>query len=647
MAYFSISPAVEFTETDLTTGVTAVASSVGALAGEFEWGPVEDVTQVTNETDLVNYFGKPNDYTYNAWYTAWNFLQYTSDLRLVRTATASMKNAVVSGTSVLIKNIQDWETNYANGSNGVGLFAAKYPGVIGNQLKVSIADASTYKRNLTGTVSLLSTSNTLTGTNTSFTTQVQIGDILTFSLNGTTLTNSGVTVSLQVTGITDDLTLTVNKVAGVTAAGTIATATWEFASSFTAAPLDSDQAVAAGATGDGLHIVVVDVNGVVSGNRGQVIERLENLSKASNGKKYDGSVSYYKSALRESQYLWWMDHPSLSLVSATGLDFGTQTSTGAYKNLLRPLTYTLSGGNNGYGATDGELMTSFGIFSDAQKYDITLLMTGKTSPTVAAYVIQSVAEVRRDCVAFVSPVNVDDNSPIVGDTDLSIDRLIAFGQTLTSSSYAFVDSGVKYQYDKYNDVYRYIPLNGDCAGVTARSIYQTNEWNSPAGFNRGSVKNVTRLGVNPNKAQRDRLFPASINFVVSFPNSGPILFSDKTFLDRPSDFDAIGTRLLFILLEKSISSSARFFLFEQNNSLTQKLFVSMVTPMLRDIQGRGGITDFFVDVGPNVNTGEVIQQKTFAANIYIKPTKSIRFIKLNFIATPETVSFAEITGQGQ
>lgn len=645
MAFFSISPAVEFTETDLTTGVTAVASTVGALAGEFEWGPVEDVTQVTNESDLVSYFGKPNNNTYNHWYTAWNFLQYASDLRVVRVATAAQRNAVTSGTSILIKNLQHWETEFSNGGTGVGIFAAKYPGVIGNQLKISMADAATYKRNLAGTVSISDSNNTVVGTGTSFLSQVSIGDFLTFTSSGTAVLAGGVVVQVQVTAITDDTQLTVNKIPGVVAPGVVATATWEFASQFTAAPLDSDQAVAATSTGDGLHIVVVDLNGAVSGVRGQVIERLENAYKSSNGKHYDGSVGYYKNVLRESKYLWWMDHPTISQVGSTGIDFGSQTAPGAFKNLLKPLTYSLSGGADGYGATDGELQTGIGIFVDAQKYDITLLMTGKVSPAVSQYAIQNVAEVRRDCVAFVSPVNVSDNSVIVGDTDTAIDHLIAFRNSLGSSSYAFLDSGFKYQYDKYNDVYRYIALNGDCAGVTARSIYDRNEWSSPAGFNRGGVKNVTRLATNPNKAQRDRLFPASINFVVSFPNSGPILFSDKTLLDRPSDFDAIGIRLLFILMEKSISSSAKFFLFEQNNQLTQKLFVSMITPFLRDIQGRGGITDFFVDVGSSVNTTQVIQSKTFAANIYVKATKSIRFIKLNFIATPEGVSFSEITGR--
>lgn len=645
MAYFSISPAVEFTETDLTTGVTAVSSSVGALAGEFEWGPVEDVTQVTNEADLVSYFGQPNDNTYNHWYTAWNFLQYSSDLRLVRVATAAQKNAVTSGTSIRIKNLQDWETRFANGGSGVGVFAAKYPGTLGNQLKVSMADASTFKRNLTGTVSVLDSSNIIVGTGTAFLSQVAIGDTLTFLTSGTPVLASGSTLSLVVTAISDDTHLTVGAIPGVTAAGVTAVASWEYASQFTSAPIDSDQAVASSATGDGLHIVVVDVDGKISGVRGQVLERIENAFKASNAKKYDGSVGYYKNVLRESQYLWWMDHPSVSQITSTGFEFGAQTAPGAFKNLVKPLTYTLAGGANGYGATDGELESGIGIFADAQKYDITLLMTGKVSATVAKYAIQSVAEVRRDCVAFVSPVNLSDNSVIVGDTSESIDKLIEFRNALSSSSYAFLDSGFKYQYDKYNDVYRYIALNGDCAGITARSIYDRNEWSSPAGFNRGSVKNVTRLAINPNKAQRDRLFPASVNFVVSFPNSGPILFSDKTLLDRPSDFDAIGIRLLFILMEKSISSSARFFLFEQNNQLTQKLFVSMITPFLRDIQGRGGITDFFVDVGSSVNTSTVIQSKTFAANIYVKSTKSIRFIKLNFIATPEGVSFSEITGR--
>jgi hypothetical protein len=645
MAYFSISPAVEFTETDLTTGITPVASSIGALAGEFEWGAVNDVTQVTNEADLVYYFGKPNNSTYNHWFTAYNFLQYSSDLRLVRTATAGQKNAVTSGTAISVKNIQDWEANYANGSAVVGMFAAKYPGILGNNIKISVADAATFKRTLSGTVSLSDSSNTITGTGTSFLSQVQLGDILTFNVAGSPVSVSGSALTLSVTGIVSDTEITVSDIPGIAAPNVTAVATWEYASQFAAAPIDSDQAVASESTGDGMHIIVLDATGKITGVKGQILEKLENISKASNDKKYDGTVSYYKNALRESTWVWWMDHPIPSNVTSVGLDFGDSTAPGSYKNLVKPLTVTLSGGADGYGATDGEQESAISIFADAQKYDITLLMTGKVSPTVANFAIQNVAEVRRDCVAFVSPVNVSDNSVIIGDTSDNINKIVAFRNALSGSSYAFLDSGFKYQYDKYNDVYRYIALNGDCAGVTARSIYTRNEWASPAGFNRGSVKNVTRLAINPNKSQRDTLFQNSINFVVSFPNSGPILFSDKTLLDRPSDFDAIGIRLLFILLEKSISSSARFFLFEQNTELTRKLFVSMITPFLRDIQGRGGISDFYVDVGSNVNTSTVIQSKTFAANIYIKSTKSIRFIKLNFIATPEGVAFSEITGQ--
>lgn len=546
----------------------------------------------------------------------------------------------------MIANSDQWETDYSTGVGTVGMFAAKYPGVIGNNLKVSIADAATYSRQLTGTVQLIDNSNVLQGTGTLFTDEVQVGDILTFAATGSNVTVGGSTLALTVVSITDDDTLIMSDVTGVNLSGATVYAKWEYADQFSGAPIDSDNAVAASSTGDGLHIVIVDATGKISGTVGKVIEAYENISKASNAKKYDGTAAYYKNVLRDSTYLWWMDHPVAGDVTSTGLDFGDKTLPGSFKNLTRPLTYTLSGGANGYGATDGELETAFGIFADDQKYDVSLIMTGKASVTLANYVIQSVAEVRRDCVAFVSPINVNDNSVIIGDTSASIDKLVAYRNRLSGSSYAVCDNGFKYQYDKYNDVYRYIPLNGDIAGCTARSINDKNEWASPAGYNRGSIKNVTRLAVNPNKSQRDVLFQKSINFVVSFPSSGPILFSDKTMLDRPSDFDAIGIRLLFILLEKSIASSAKYFLFEQNTDLTRKLFVSMITPLLRDIQGKGGISDFYVDVSTStVNTASVIQSKTFAANIYIKATKSIRFIKLNFIATPEGVSFSELTGQ--
>lgn len=644
MATFSLSPAVEFTETDLTTGLTAVATSIGAFAGEFEWGPVNDVTQVTNEADLVARFGKPNTNTYNSWFTAYNFLSYSNDLRIVRAKTAAQRNAVAFGTSLIVENILDWETRYEDGNNAVGMVAAKYPGTIGNSLKVSMADKATYSRVITGTVDLTLSSTTVVGTGTSFLAQVAIGDKLTFSVGASPVVNGGSVVSLIVSAIASDTSLTVTAAPGVSSTGATTTATWEYASEFAGAPFDSDQALETSSTGDGMHIVVIDVTGKITGVAGGVVERLENVFKSSNAKKYDGTVGYYKNALRDSKYLWWMDHPTVGQVSSSGIDFGSQTGPGAFKNFTKPMTAPLTGGADGYGATQGELQTSFGIFADDQKYDVSLVMTGKVTADVAKYVIQNVAERRRDCVAFVSPVHTD-NSVIVGDTAESIEKIVAFRNLIGSSSYAFMDSGFKYQYDKYNDVYRYIALNGDIAGITARSMFNANEWASPAGYNRGNVKNVTRLAVNPNKPQRDDLFKNSVNFVVSFPNSGPVLFSDKTLLDRASDFDAIGIRLLFILLEKTIASSARFFLFEQNTQLTRKLFVSLITPFLRDIQGRGGISEFFVDVGPNVNTDFVVQSKTFAANIYIKSTKSIRFIKLNFIATPEGVSFSEITGQ--
>lgn len=647
MSYFSISPSVEFTETDLTVGLTPVSSTIGAIAGEFEWGPTLDPVQVTNELDLVANFGKPKDSNYGSWYCGYNFLQYSSDLRVVRALTAGMKNAVTTGTAVVVQNLLDWESKYSSGGTGVGLVAAKWPGARGNNFKFSMADAATFSRTLNGTVTLTANSNVMVGVGTSFTTDLVPGDILTFVKSGSDVLTTGQSIlTLTVASITDDLNVTLTSSPGVATTGATVNARWEYAYLFSNAPLDSDQAFQAGCVGDGLHAVVVDATGQVTGTKNAVIEIFTNLSKASNARKFDGSVAYYKNAFRDSQSIWWMDHPASSQVGATGLEIGSQTAPGSFKMLKKPLTYTLQNGADGAAATDGELMTAFSIYGDAEKYDIRLLISGKVSATVSNYVVQNIATVRRDCVAFVSPNNIADGTPIVGDTSANIDKLIAFRQTLASSSYGFLDSGYKYQYDKYNDQYRYIPLNGDMAGLLARAASQRNEWASPAGFNRGVIKNVTRLAVNPKKEYRDRLFPMDINSVVLFPNSGPTLFSDKTLYGRPSDFDAINIRMLFILLEKSIATSARYFLFEQNTELTRKLFVSFVTPFLRSVQGQGGISDFEIDVSTtNVNTPDVIQSKTFAANIYIKPVKAIRFIKLNFVATPEGLSFSEITGQ--
>ena len=287
-------------------------------------------------------------------------------------------------------------------------------------------------------------------------------------------------------------------------------------------------------------------------------------------------------------------------------------------------------------------MSAYELFANDELYDISLIPVGKASAVVAEYVINNVAEIRKDCLVFVSPQNISTGEVIVGSGDTAVDDLNAYRNELPSTSYAVLDSGYKYQYDRYNDKYRYIPLNGDIAGLCARTDNTNDPWWSPGGLNRGQIKNVVRLAVNPSKTDRDNLYKNGVNPVVSFPGQGVVLFGDKTLLSRPSAFDRINVRRLFIVLEKAIATAAKFQLFEFNDSFTRAQFKALVEPFLRDVQGRRGVIDFRVKCDDTNNTGEIIDRNEFVADIFIKPNRSINFITLNFIAARSSVSFEEI-----
>ena len=310
--------------------------------------------------------------------------------------------------------------------------------------------------------------------------------------------------------------------------------------------------------------------------------------------------------------------------------------------------YTLSAGSDGNGESAislGDLAKGYDLYQDAAEIDVSLILTGKsrhgTNGTgLLNYLIDNIAEVRKDCVVFGSPQKED----LIGETDPSA-KIVDFRNSTTSSSYAVLDSGYKYQYDKYNDIYRWIPLNGDVAGLVVRTDDQRDPWFSPGGFNRGQIKNVVKLAFNPKKAYRDILYKNGINPVVAFPGQGTVLFGDKTLLAKPSAFDRINVRRLFIVLEKAISTAAKFTLFEFNDEFTRAQFVSLVEPFLRDVQGRRGIYDYRVVCDESNNTGEVIDRNEFVGDIYIKPARAINFIQLNFIAVRTGVEFSEVVGK--
>jgi hypothetical protein len=407
---------------------------------------------------------------------------------------------------------------------------------------------------------------------------------------------------------------------------------WEFYNNVDSAPGQSDYVAAFGNTSaqDELHIVVVDEDGLFTGVKNNVLEVFEGVSRATNAKSSSGASLYYKTVLEnESEYLFY----------GSDID-GAATATAALvasSTNVKPYTASFASGVDT--AAEGsialaDLANAYDLFKDPDIVDVSLVMTGRSSTNLANYVIDNIAEGRKDCVAFISPEQ----------TDKTADNIVAFRNTLSSTSYAVIDSGYKYQYDRYNDVYRYIPLNGDIAGLCARTDQNNDPWYSPAGYSRGIIKNIVRLNFNPIQADRDLLYKNGINPVVTFPGQGTVLFGDKTMLTKPSAFDRINVRRLFIVLEKAIATAAKFALFEFNDEFTRAQFRNLVEPYLRDIQGRRGITDFKVVCDASNNTGEVIDRSEFVGDIYVKPTKSINYIQLNFVAVRSGVEFNEIVG---
>jgi phage tail sheath protein FI len=422
-------------------------------------------------------------------------------------------------------------------------------------------------------------------------------------------------------------------------------AAWTYKAEFDSAPTTSTYAAAENPSTpttpvDELHIIVIDEDGVFTGTPGTVLEKFAFVSKASDAKKSDGTNNYYKNVINSrSEYIWWMDHPT----AVTGTTAWGSVAAGAtFKALDAALTVSLSGGTDDFAVTDGELQTAYTLFDNAEQYDISLVLAGKASSSVATYIINNICETRLDCVAFISPQDVSSGDPIIGSTSTQATAIVAYRDALPSTSYAVMDSGYKYQYDRYNDVYRFVPLNGDVGGLCARTDYTNDPWFSPGGLNRGQIKNVVRLAFNPNKTSRDTLYKKGVNPVVTFPGEGTVLFGDKTLLAKPSAFDRINVRRLFIVMEKAIATAAKFQLFEFNDGFTRAQFKNLVEPFLRDVQGRRGITDFVVKCDESNNTGEVIDRNEFVADIFVKPNRSINFITLNFVAARSAINFSEI-----
>lgn len=410
-------------------------------------------------------------------------------------------------------------------------------------------------------------------------------------------------------------------------------ASWEYAANFPNSPNVGET------ENDELHIIIIDKLGKFTGTKGAILEKYSFLSKAFDSKSTDGNSNYYKNVLNQSsQYVYWMDHTTE--VTSTGEAWGAPKDGTTFQDLTAPIDITLAGGvDDNVSSIDSILIQGWQLFTNPENVDINLLFVGEASATVSKFVIQNIAEVRKDCIAFVSPTrDVAVNNPDV------LNSVIAWRQDTefnVNSSYGAMDSGWKYQYDQYNDVYRWVPLNADMAGLHARTDDTNDAWWAAAGLNRGQIKNIVKLGWNPGQSDRDQLYQAGINPVTSFPGQGIVLFGNKTLLAKPSAFDRINVRRLFIVLEKAISRAARYTLFEFNDPFSRAQFKSMIEPYLRMVQGRRGITKFMVECSEKNNDAYIVSTNQFVADIFIQPNYSAEFITLNFIAANNAALFSE------
>ena len=638
---FQVSPGVLVQERDLTNVIPAVATTIGAVAGQFNQGPMDEVTSISSEKELVETFGKPDSTNFEFWFSAASFLQYSSSLRVVRAANTSSVNSCVSGTALRIKNTDHYQNGdgttgpYNNGSANVGEWAARTAGAWGNNLKVSVCPSATAYEAVNKTTT--NDASTAVGDTTivlTSGTDFIVGDIVNFGESGgheyrVTAVNTHTLTFVRHPSGTGGLHTAV-------ANGSQVRRRWQYYDLVDKAPVTSTYASNRSGVNDEMHIVVVDEDGGITGTAGEVLEVYDSVSKGSDAKTAQGDTNYYVDVLyNQSEYIYWMDHV------ATGSNWGSAVAGITFTALSAPFTRSLVSGADGSAVSTAELKTAYEKYNDADTVDVNLIIAGKGNATHIDNLI-TIAENRKDAIVFVSPERADVVN--VTNSTTQTTNVKGFFDSIRSSSYVVFDSGYKYTYDKYNDVFRYVPLNGDIAGLAARTDLIADSWFSPAGFNRGVIRGAVKLSYNPTQGQRDELYRARVNPVVTLPGQGTLLFGDKTGLSTPSAFDRINVRRLFITLEKAISTASKFQLFEFNDEFTRAQFRNIVEPFLRDVQGRRGVTDFRVVCDSSNNTANVIDSNEFRADIFVKPNRSINFIQLQFVATRSGAAFEEVVG---
>ena len=791
-----ISPGINVAEVDLTTVVPRLGTTVGAIAGMFPWGPMQQRILIGSESQLVATYGEPNSNNAETFFTAANFLSYGNSLYVVRAGNTtsndanaylsavanaagySVTNAIASSVSVLneIDFSNKKANNYSYDANV--MFVAKFPGALGNSLKVSVCDnvnayasnvnivstSTTPDTTLTLTVTsgnasvttsdttglkvgsvLYSLSNTGLGITSNTTTVVSVTNTTVFVINATpsasNTTTAGFVTARGIANITygsSNLTITFASggTANVAAQNTLATSiassftngdvivlgnssigyqynkimsilntsnttatginfvlndtykltndwkantsvngnttvvniqrAWEYQNLFNAAPITSTYVQLNGNTQnwasntantpvDSMHVVITDNLGSFTGTPGAVLEVYTNVSRANDAIGQSGQTIFWQNVLNtQSNYVW-----ALNQRSDNTANIGNSATVISSTNNA-PFTVKFVNGQDGASESSNAfttIATAYNLFQNPTDVQINLVLQGKpiggtynsgaagaitaNNFNLANYLIDNIATTRKDCVVFVTP----DDAIVYNNKGNESTALVSWRNTLHSTSYAVMDSGYKYMYDRYNDVYRYVPTNGDIAGLCVATDLATDPWYSPAGFNRGQIKNLIRMRYNPSQTDRDLLYANAINPVVTFQGQGTILFGDKTLTNKPSAFDRINVRRLFITIEQAIRTASDYTLFEFNDSFTRSNFVNLITPYLKNIKSLRGITDFYVVCDESNNTPQRIDSNQFWCDIYIKPARSINFIQLNFVAVATGVQFTEVLGQ--
>ena len=708
MATPQLSPGLISREIDLTVGrVDNVIDITGAFAGPFSIGPVDEPVIIESERDLIETFGQPSEVGnhFEYWMSAASYLSYGGNMNVVRTSGSNLKNANDTGVATLIKNYDDYQLYHTTASSYS--FAAKNPGTWANGMAVCMiddladqiieidsddlaADGAVVGEGITAPL----TAVTIPGSGSTAPFTGVLKGIIT-SVNSSTTANSTLTVKIvsRVSTAGEETAMSyvpLSAYAAFAAASTIsyvdstgaevATATVEkvydwydqqtlgltnsvvYWKSIAPKPVATNYTLSRQGNNDGLHIVVVDDLGTVTGVRGNIMEKHLFLSKAKDAVSDVSSPqkNYYKNYIADFSANVYVGDNALTLAATgfssgytpAGAEWGENAQDSVFKSAGN-LSFTLSAGAD-YGA-DGsmdtglqDLMASYSLFTNSDNVEVDFLIMGpgladrSESQAKANYLI-SIANERKDCMAVIGPHYSD----LVGVTnsDTQTDNLISYFGSLQSSSYAVFDSGYKYTYNRFANKFCYLPCNPDIAGIMSRTNIDSFPWFSPAGENRGTLNNAVKLAYNPSKTDRDRLYPNRINPVITQTGKGTFLFGDKTALGYPSAFDRINVRRLFLTIEQALDGAAQAQLFELNDDITRSGFINIVEPYLRDIQAKRGLVDFRVICDTTNNTPDVIDNNEFRADIFLKPTKSINYITLTFVATRTGVDFEEVIGR--